>query len=138
MNTIRNLTALLAVSLAGCSTAPHHKPERDPVVVIYHVKLGSEQELESLLARMWDTYMKEGMVCSEPHVRVRVHEGDSKYDRFIEIFVWRGPFVTEYSSETVEALMKKIQALCEPRGGQLAIEFRSAEMFAPRIQESIQ
>jgi hypothetical protein len=28
-------------------------------------------------------------MCSEPHVRVRVHEGDSKYDRFLEIFVWR-------------------------------------------------
>jgi hypothetical protein len=57
--------------------------------------------------------------------------------RIVEVFVWRGPFVMEYPPATVKALMKKIQALCEPRGGPLAVEFRSAEMFAPRIQESI-
>src|SRR2546426_13403 len=136
MRTTRNLVGLLAVSLAGCSTSTHRQAERDPVVVIYHVKPGCEQELEGLLARMWDTYVKEGMVCSEPHLRVRAHE-DSKHDRFIETFVWRGPCVTEYPPETVKTLMKKMEALCEPRDGQLAVEFRSAEMFAPRIEESI-
>ena len=136
MRTIRNLVALLAVWLAGCSTSPRQKAGRDPVVAIYHAKLGSEHELEGLLAQMWNTYVKKGMVCSEPHVRVRAHE-DSKYDRFIETFVWRGPYVTEYPPETVSALMKKIEALCEPRGSNLAVEFRSVEMFAPRIPESI-
>src|SRR3954469_3891660 len=131
MGTTRNLIALLALCLAGCSTSSHRQAERDPAVAIYHVRPGCEQELENLLARMWDTYVKEGMVCSEPHVRVRAHE-DRKHDRFIETFVWRGPFVTEYPPETVKALMKKIESLCEPRDGQLAVEFRSVQMFAPR------
>jgi hypothetical protein len=136
MRTIRKVIALFGVALAGCSSVPHHKDQRDPVVIIYHVKYGCEQELEGLLGRMWDTYVRERMVCSEPHVRVRAHES-SGHDRFIETFVWGGPYVTEYPPETVKTLMQKIESLCEPRENEAAVQFRSVQMFVPRIEESI-
>jgi hypothetical protein len=126
----------LLVLLCACSTSSHRKTPRDPTVVIYHVKRGSEAELEPLLTRLWDTYQREGLVFSEPHVLVRAHE-DDEHDRFIEVFMWRGYFATEYPSERVTALLEQIQSLCEPRGGHLAIEFRNAQMFAPRVEESL-
>lgn len=124
------------VLLCACSTSSHRKTPRDPTVVIYHVKRGSEAELQSLLARAWDTYLREGMVFPKPHILVRTHE-DSEHERFIEIFMWRGYYATEYPSEGVKALLERMQSFCEPRGGHLAIEFRDAQMFAPKIEESI-
>lgn len=126
----------LLIPLCACSTSLHRKTPRNPTVVIYHVKRGSEAELESILTRTWDTYLKEGMVFHQPHVLVRAHE-DNEHDRFIEVFMWRGYFATEYPSERVKALLEQMQSLCEPRGGHLAIEFRDAQMFAPRVEESI-
>ena len=111
------------------------KTPRDPVVVIYHVKPGAERAIEPLLSRAWDTYLREGIVFSEPHVLVRTKEAGGA--RFIETFAWRGYYATEYPSEAVKTLLQQIQALCESRGGALAVEFLSAEMFVPRIGESI-
>jgi hypothetical protein len=67
---------------------------------------------------------------------VRAHEADG-HDSFIEIFIWRGDFATEYPPESVEKLLRQIESLCEPRDGHVAIEFRDAQMFAPKIQELI-
>ena len=105
-----------------------------PVTVIYHVRPGAEEQLEALLVRTWETYRKERMVCSEPHIRVRTHE-DQQHDRFIEIFTWSGCFATEYPPVSVETLWKQIGALCETRDGDHVIEFRDTKMFAPRIPE---
>jgi len=76
------------------------------------------------------------MVFPKPHVLVRIQE-DAEHARFIEVFVWRGYYATEHPSERVKALLDQMQSLCEPRDGNLAIEFRNAQMLAPRIEESM-
>ncbi|HLX70534.1 MAG TPA: hypothetical protein VKV04_12985 [Verrucomicrobiae bacterium] len=103
-----------------------------PQTVIYHVRPGSEHQLQAVLSETWQIYLKEGMVHADPHVLVKVREDETR-DCFIEVFTWTGCFAMEHPSATVQSQISKIEPLCEARKGSLAIEFRDTQMFAPRL-----
>jgi hypothetical protein len=135
MHITRYFIILSLISLSSCATSPAPKTTRTPAVNIYHVKDGAEKELELLLARAWKTYQKEGMVFSEPYMLAKTGEEDK--ERFIEMFVWRREYTTLNCPDSVKYLWRDMAALCEARSGEAAIEFRYAEMFVPRIEESM-
>ena len=129
---------LMLVCLSACSSPSRHNnsyesPTRnrpDPVLVIYHVKRGSEEELAGVLKSAWDVYLKEKLVFPQPHVCVRIKE-DDQHIRIVEMFTWVGHFATEHPTDSVRRLWDQMQALCEDRHGNLGIEFRRAEMLIP-------
>ena len=131
------IIAIALLFVTGCSSLKQTSVKRrartaeaDPVLVIYHVKSGAEAQLKRLLDEAWETYLKEGLVIPQPHICVQAHE-DNEHDRFVEIFLWAGPMVTEYPSPSVQLLLERMQILCETRGGNLPIEFRGAKMILP-------
>ena len=131
----RYLIALLPVFLSACSTPPSVENTPTPQMVIYHVKPGSEQQLEVVLTETWRAYMKEQRVHSDPHVLVRIRE-DATHDCFVEIFTLVGFHAVEHPSVAVRGLWEQAQALCEDRDGQRAVQYRGiTKMIAPREPE---
>jgi len=124
--------ALTLTLVAGCAGLAPVKgaEERDPVLIIYHVRPGSESELQNLLKRAWQTYLSEGLVCSKPHLVMRVREDEQNF-RIIEGFCWVGPFATEYPPDQVKQVWRLIEPLCESRQGNASIEVRQAEILSP-------
>jgi hypothetical protein len=126
---------LLPLLLSACSTLLHHGNAPTPEMVFYHVKKGSEAELEAILRQTWRVYLEERMVHSDPHVLLRIREDETR-DCYVEVFNWTGCFAMEYPPDSVRKLWADATALCEERSGQPAIQYRAVtKMIAPRIPE---
>ncbi len=132
------LLLLLAIVLAGCSTAgANHEqsPHPRPQLMIYHIKPGSEEAARNLIEQLWHTYQREGMVFPEPHVRIQAHE-DRNHDRILEVFTWRSDFAIEHPPKSVEELWSRIKSLCEERNGNRPVEFRDVQMLVPKLTDT--
>jgi hypothetical protein len=131
-------SCLLLSSSTGCSAwrrgvqpETHGVPSvPEAVLVIYHVKPGAEDQLEELLKQAWSIYRREQLVCDKPHLLVRTRE-DAQNFRFIEVFSWVSWAATEHPPDAVNAILERIHSLCEARGGNVAVEFREAQILTP-------
>jgi hypothetical protein len=124
------MTCVLALS--GCSTVQPKRPGANPetVLVTYHVKNGKEQEFQQLLADAWRVYQHDHLVFAEPHIVVHDSEGEGK-PRFVEIFTWVSRSTPEHAPESVTAIWKQEEALCEKRGGHYGIEPGEVRLVVP-------
>ncbi|MGD0614877.1 MAG: hypothetical protein ABSA69_05470 [Verrucomicrobiota bacterium] len=125
MNTIKITSSLFAVSLlalTGCSTthpAGDAKADSETVLVTYHVQSGKEAEFQAVLSRGWEVYQSEHLVFARPHIIVRDTEDTGK-TRFVEVFTWvKSP---DHAPDSVKAVWKQEQSLCEARSGHGGIE----------------
>src|SRR5262245_58638227 len=120
-------TSLLLVGslliLTGCSTTHNSSGKTNPetVLVTYHVKAGKEAEFRELLARAWETYRRDRLVFAEPHIIVQDTEDGGK-PRLVEIFTWVSRSIPEYAPDSVKAIWKQEESLCERRGERYGIE----------------
>jgi hypothetical protein len=121
--------ALSLLAAAGCSTThpvTSTKGGSETVMVTYHVQLGKEAELQSLIAHAWEVYQGEHMVCAQPHTVVRDTE-DGNETKFVEIFTWaKSP---DHPPASVLAIWKREQSLCETRDGHRGIEGGEVELI---------
>ncbi|HXC36038.1 MAG TPA: hypothetical protein VNV43_09205 [Candidatus Acidoferrales bacterium] len=125
------IIALFSISLlafAGCSMthpAAGVKADSETVMVTYHVQPGKEAEFQALLAHAWDVYHSGRLVNAQPHTVVRYAEDDDK-TKFVEIFTWvKSP---DHPPESVQAIWKQEEALCEARDGHRGIEGGEVEL----------
>ena len=129
---IYSLFAITVLALIGCSTthqARNAKADSETVMVTYHVQPGKEAEFQALLAHAWEVYRGEQLVYAEPHTVVRVSEDGDKA-RFIEIFTWvKSP---DHAPDSVQAVWKQEQSLCEARNGHRGIEGGEVELVTGR------
>jgi hypothetical protein len=133
---MKTTSLLLAVSLLlliGCSTSrPAHndsaKADPETVLVTYHVRAGKEAEFQAVLSRAWEVYRTERFVFAKPHIIVRDTEGGGK-PRFVEIFTWVSRSIPEHAPESVKAIWKEEESLCEQRGGHYGIEPGEVELI---------
>jgi hypothetical protein len=118
------------VALTGCSTTrtKQARADSETVLVTYHVKNGKEKEFQQLLGDAWQIYRRDDLVFAEPHVVVQDSEGEGK-PRFIEIFTWVSRSTPEHAPESVMAIWKQEEALCEKRGGHYGIEPGEAQLL---------
>ena len=132
MKTIYSLFAVSLLASAGCSTTHQTEsanPDSETVMVTYHIQPGKEAEFQSLLAHAWDVYSGEHLVFAEPHTVVRDTE-DAGKARFVEIFTWvKSP---DHAPDSVQAVWKQEQLLCEARNGHKGIEGGEVEMVTGR------
>lgn len=129
------LIAMLPIFLSACAAPRTVENTPAPQMVVYHVKPGSEQQLEDVLAETWSAYSEERRVHSSPHVLVRVRE-DETHDCFVEIFTLVGFHAVEHPSESIRRLWDQAHALCESRDGQHAVQYRGVtKMIVPRIPD---
>jgi hypothetical protein len=128
------LGLVILVVATGCSTshpATHQsKTKAETVLVTYHVKVGKEADFEATLARAWAIYRKGGLVYATPHVVVRDTE-EGGQPRFAEIFTWVDRSTPEHAPESVKAIWKEEEALCEKRGGHYGIEPGEVHLILP-------
>ncbi len=103
---------------------------RKTVLVNYYVKPGREGELQQLLARAWEVYDSEHMVYSRPHVIVRENDANRKA-HFIEIFTWVSHSAPEHAPDSVKAIWKQEQSLCEVRDGRNGLGGGEVELLVP-------
>jgi hypothetical protein len=132
--------ALSILVLAGCSTSQparaHRKPGQVPkdtpetVLVTYHVKAGMEAVFEHLLSEAWNTYRKEHLVLSEPHVVVREGEENNTVG-YVEIFTWVSHAAPGHASSDVQQIWSQEHGLCEARGGRQPLGGGEVELLVP-------
>jgi hypothetical protein len=119
--------------ITSCSTtkpATDNNAAPETVMVTYHVKLGSEAELEQVLSQAWGIYQKEHLVFSKPHIIVRNKESVDK-TRFTEIFTWVSQDAPDNAPDSVKTVWGKMMSLCEKRNGHEALEFSQVEIVQP-------
>lgn len=98
-------------------------------MITYHVQPGKETEFQTLLAHAWEVYRGEHLVYAEPHTVVRATEDGDKA-RFVEIFTWtKSP---DHAPDSVQAVWKQEQSLCEARSGHKGIEGGEVELITGR------
>ncbi len=130
------LPALLMLSACSTTkTADKTSGSGDPetVMVTYHVKPGSEAEMQKVLAQAWDTYRHENLVFKYPHVIVRDQEDGGK-PRIVEIFTWVSHSAPEHAPDSVKALWGQMQALCEERNGHGGLGGGEVTLVAPKLK----
>ena len=88
----------ITLSLSGFRSPSSVEPP-ETVMVTYHAKAGSEDELVRVLAEHWSTAKRLGLVAAEPHIIVRSAESDRPVD-FVEIFTWRDASIPDNAPET--------------------------------------
>jgi len=132
MKTIYSLFAVSLLTLTGCSTMHQSggaKADSETVMVTYHVQSGKEAVFQSLLAHAWEVYRGEHLVFAEPHIIVRDTDDAGKV-RFVEIFTWvKSP---DHAPDSVQAVWKQEQSLCEARSGRTGIEGGEVELITGR------
>ena len=133
MNSTLPAFALALILLAGCATAkPGNDADARPetVMVTYHVKPGSEAEMEQMLSQAWQIYRREHLVFAQPHIIVRDRDADGK-TRFVEIFTWVSHTAPEDAPAPVKAIWGKMTSLCESRNGHRGLEGGEVEIVPP-------
>ena len=132
MKTTCLLFAVSLLALCGCSTthsAGDATASSETVLVTYHVQPGKEAEFQSLLSHGWEVYQSEHMVSAKPHIIVRETEDGNK-TRFVEIFTWvKSP---DHAPESIKAVWKQEQSLCEARSGHTGIEGGEVQLITGR------
>jgi quinol monooxygenase YgiN len=133
------LFILFLVSLTACSTTKSDEKmdasEREPetMLVTYYVKPGKEAEFQKVLAQAWETFRREKMVFAKPHLVVRDHE-DAGTTRFVESFTWVTHHAPDHAPDSVKAIWKQEQSLCEARAGHKGIEGSEVDSIVPTLR----
>jgi hypothetical protein len=132
MKTASLLLVGSVLALAGCSTTQSSSAKAAPetVLVTYHVKSGNEAQFREVLSRAWAIYRRDRLVFDEPHIVVRDAEDGDK-PRFVEIFTWVSRSIPEHAPESVKAIWKQEESLCEQRSGHYGIEPGEVELVVP-------
>src|SRR5438874_1180565 len=121
--------ALVLIAVALFVQQPRvDKPET--VMVTYHAKAGSEEELARVLARHWATALDMNLMLAAPHVMVRGTEGGGK-TYFVEIATWRDESIPDAAPAPILAIWAEMNKLVESRGGRPGIDFIQVAVVAP-------
>jgi len=117
--------------LTGCSTTQSDSAKGEPetVLVTYRVKSGKEAEFREVLSRAWEIYRQDSLVFAEPHIVVQ--DTEEGKPRFVEIFTWVSRSIPEHAPDSVKAVWKEEESLCERRGARYGIEPGEVELVVP-------
>jgi hypothetical protein len=132
MKTIHSLFTVSLLVLTGCSTMYRSggaKADAETVMITYHIQPGKAAEFQLVLAHAWEVYRSEHLVFAEPHIIVQDAE-DGDRTRFVEIFTWvKSP---DHAPDSVQAVWRQEQSLCEARSGHKGIEGGAVEIVTGR------
>jgi len=129
---IRTLACVLAsgvIAIAGAATSDE-VPET--VIITYHAKPGSEDELARVIARHWSVARSLNLVRREPHVTVRGSEG-AGLTYFVEILTWRDGNIPDFAPPAIQRLWDQMNALVESRAGKPGLDFARVELISSPI-----
>jgi hypothetical protein len=124
--------AVLAGVAALCVRA-QSESELAPETVLstYHVQSGHEAEFQTLLGKVWQTYRKEQLVDSEPHILVRAKDASGN-TIFTEVFTWVSHYAPDHAPDSVKVLWRQMESLCKRPDGRSGIEGLEVEIITPK------
>lgn len=128
-------TGLCALSACSSMKQSHHAStaeakQSQTVLINYHVKPGSEQELAVLLARVWEINRQHHLVYETPHVIIQGTEAGNK-PRLVEIFTWVNHSAPDEVADQVKQYWGAESSLCESRNGHPEIEGGEVTLMLP-------
>jgi len=94
------------------------KPET--VVATFHARAGAEAALARVIADHFAVARRLNLVLTEPHVTVRMTEGDKT--AFVDIFTWRDASAPDNAPPAIQTIWAEMAKLTEPRGGRPGID----------------
>jgi len=110
----------VAVLLFVCAAFAAEEPET--VMVTYHVKGGSEAEMERVIARHWTTASTLKLIRDTPHVTLRGTEGGGE-TYFVDVFTWRDASIPDKAPPEIQKIWGEMNGLTQERAGHPGIEF---------------
>jgi hypothetical protein len=102
------------------------------MLLTYHVRPGSEKELQQTLSQAWEIYRKNHLVLAQPHVIFQAKEIGGN-TRFVEIFTWVNHAAPEHVPDAVKKIWERMQSLCEARNGFVGLEGIEVELVVPKL-----
>ena len=124
-----SLFVLAAVMLVADAASTDEVPET--VMITYHAKRGSEDDLARVIARHWSTARDLHLVRKEPHVTLRGSEG-AGLTYFVEILTWHDGNIPDFAPPSIHKLWDQMNALVESRDGKPGLDFTRVEVIALR------
>jgi hypothetical protein len=112
------LCTLSLLRLHGPLVAAADEPET--VMATFHAKPGAEAALAKVIADHFVTARQLNLVLAEPHVTIRMNEGDKA--ALVDIFTWRDGSIPDDAPTAIRALWTEMARLTEARGGKPAID----------------
>ncbi len=106
---------------------PDDQPET--VLVTFHVQAGHEEEMKKILADAWQTYTRLDMVLPQPHIILQGSENGRPY--FVEILTWQNHDIPDHMPAEVQAIWKRMGAICERRGDKPPIGGGEVHLIVP-------
>jgi hypothetical protein len=97
-------------------------PDTETVYSVYHVIAGKEAAFEKVRTETWALYLRLGLVLPKPHVVV-LGTDDAGKPYYVEIFTWKNASIPDHAPPEVHEIWKRLQGLCEPRGGRPGIDY---------------
>ena len=94
--------------------------EPETVVATFDAKPGAEAALAKVIADHFATARQLNLVLTEPHVTIRMSEGDKS--ALVDIFTWRDGSIPDDAPPAILAIWTEMARLTEPRGGKPAID----------------
>jgi hypothetical protein len=94
--------------------------EPETVLATFHAKPGAEAALAKVIADHFATARQLNLVLAEPHVTMRMSEGDKT--ALVDIFTWRDGSIPDHAPPAIQAIWTEMAKLTEPRGGKPAID----------------
>ena len=86
--------------------------------------------MKKILAEAWQVNTQQDMVVPNFHVIVQGNEGGNPY--FAEIFTWRSHDIPGHMPAQVQAIWKRMNAICEKREGKPPIDGGEVQLIAPQ------
>jgi len=124
---------VLLISLCAQAPARTSGGAKDPETVVgtYHVRPGSEAQMEKLMREdHWTLRKRLHLVFDAPHVLVSGTESGGKpYLR--EILTWRDHDTPDNAPPGVEAFWKRMDDSVEKRDGKPSIEIEDVALLVP-------
>lgn len=108
---------------------PDDQPET--VHITFHVQKGHEGEMKKVLADAWQAYKQGDMVVPNFHVVLQGSESGNPY--FVEILTWRSHDIPDHMPPQVQAIWKRMGAICEKRGEKPPIDGGEVQLIVPQL-----
>jgi hypothetical protein len=99
----------------------------ETVIVTYHAKRGSEDELARVIATHWSVARHLKLVRQEPHVTLRGSEG-AGLTYFVEILTWRDGGVPDFAPPAIQKLWDRMNTLVESRDSKPGLDFSRVDV----------
>jgi hypothetical protein len=121
---VLGLGPIAAIVTAARAAAP------ETVMITYLPRPGAEQELVKAIADHWATARKLDLVQPDPHVTVRMKDGEGRVV-LVDIFTWRDRDLPDNAPAAIMKTWGEMNRLTESRDGRPGLDITEVRLITP-------